>query len=87
MGGSPWGPNGQGWGKVVCLAPWGGAGMGKGNNQRGKDEDPILWLHPAPLPSLVLSIWGGTKQPYFCTNPRTGTVKYWLCWSVQYTLP
>ena len=87
MGGSPWGPNGQGWGKVVCLAPRGGAGMGKGNNQRGKDEDPILWLHPTPLPSLVLSIWGGTKQPYFCTNPSTGTVKYWLCWSVQYTLP
>ena len=38
---------GQGWGKVVCLAPMGGAGMGKGNNHAGWGWRSHPPAHPA----------------------------------------
>ena len=51
-GGSAWDPKGQGWGKVVCPAPQGGAGMGKGNNhvRRGRRSHPSAPPRPIAIP-------------------------------------
>ena len=56
-GGSPWGPKGRGWGKVVCPAPRGGAGMGKGNNHAGRGRRS----HP-PAPPRPIAIPGWNRQ-------------------------
>ena len=48
-GGSPWGPKGWGWGKVVCPAPRGGARMGKGNNHAGRGRRSHPPAPPRPI--------------------------------------
>ena len=60
-GGSPQSPKGRGWGKVVCPAPRGGAGTGKGNNHagRGRRSHPPAPPRPIAIPSCM------------CINPIT----------------
>ena len=69
QGGSLWGPKGRGWGKVVCPAPQGGAGMGKGNNYAGRGQRSHLSVpsRHAPLPSLerTLSLWFDMERVIF----------------------
>ena len=57
-GGAGRGPKGRGWGKVVCPAPRGGAGMGKGNNHAGQGwrSHPPAPPHPIAIPRPVLII-------------------------------
>ena len=82
-GGSPWGPKGRGWGKVVCPAPRGGAGMGKGNNHagRGRRSHP-----PAPPRPIAIPDWNPQQHINMNANPLYHFLCTTLC-SINHHLP
>ena len=69
-GGASRGPKGRGWGEKVFPVMQGETRMGQDKTMWGKDEDPILRPHPAPLPSLI-------KIHLICTAQSTD-----LYWSI-----
>ena len=64
--GSPWDPKGQGWGNVICPAPQGGEGMGKGNNHVGRGRRS----HPSapPCPIAIPNVGGSTSTRSICIS-------------------
>ena len=53
-------------GQEIFSVVRGGAGMGQEKSMRGGGEDPILWPHPVPLPSLITHGYRDQEIYFLC---------------------